>query len=329
MIGKSLRRHARQRRRRHRRRGPEDDRADLRDLLLVRLRPLAGRCRSRTTTRAGCRDSVESPTHRAKSTARRSTAPDGRRATATRPATTRRSGPSATTARHRRPTAKVKASVFVVHGLQDINVKTMHFGQWWDALAEARRRPQDLAVPASATSTRSTSAAPRGSTRCTAGSTTSSWASTTASSTSPRSTSRRAPDQWVHLQHAGRSRQPTDADVPRRRSLTTGAPDSGRTSSPTTRASARRRRSAKGANAHRLLYVTGSLGHDVRISGEPTVELDVTPQARSARSVWRWSTTARRCGCSDDGAAGHDAEHGELLGRRRRPTTTPATSRAW
>lgn len=31
--------------------------------------------------------------------------------------------------------AKVKASVFVVHGLQDLNVRTKHFGQWWDALA--------------------------------------------------------------------------------------------------------------------------------------------------------------------------------------------------
>ncbi|MFI1051910.1 Xaa-Pro dipeptidyl-peptidase [Streptomyces griseoruber] len=31
---------------------------------------------------------------------------------------------------------KVRASVFVVHGLQDLNVRTRHFGQWWDALAE-------------------------------------------------------------------------------------------------------------------------------------------------------------------------------------------------
>ncbi|MFF9867193.1 Xaa-Pro dipeptidyl-peptidase [Streptomyces sp. NPDC013953] len=31
---------------------------------------------------------------------------------------------------------KVKASVFVVHGQQDLNVRAKHFGQWWDALAE-------------------------------------------------------------------------------------------------------------------------------------------------------------------------------------------------
>ncbi|MFI9274257.1 Xaa-Pro dipeptidyl-peptidase [Kitasatospora sp. NPDC052896] len=30
---------------------------------------------------------------------------------------------------------KVKASVFVVHGMQDLNVRTINFGQWWNALA--------------------------------------------------------------------------------------------------------------------------------------------------------------------------------------------------
>ncbi len=30
---------------------------------------------------------------------------------------------------------KVKASVFVVHGLNDLNVETKHFAQWWDALS--------------------------------------------------------------------------------------------------------------------------------------------------------------------------------------------------
>ncbi|MDH6140518.1 MULTISPECIES: Xaa-Pro dipeptidyl-peptidase [Kitasatospora] len=38
---------------------------------------------------------------------------------------------------------KVKASVFVVHGQQDLNVRTVHFGQWWDALA-ARGVPRKI-----------------------------------------------------------------------------------------------------------------------------------------------------------------------------------------
>lgn len=32
---------------------------------------------------------------------------------------------------------KTKASVFVIHGMQDLNVRAKHFGQWWDALADA------------------------------------------------------------------------------------------------------------------------------------------------------------------------------------------------
>ncbi|MFE3634895.1 Xaa-Pro dipeptidyl-peptidase [Streptomyces sp. NPDC059168] len=31
--------------------------------------------------------------------------------------------------------AEVRASVFLAHGMQDLNVRTKHFGQWWDALA--------------------------------------------------------------------------------------------------------------------------------------------------------------------------------------------------
>ncbi|MFI5805218.1 Xaa-Pro dipeptidyl-peptidase [Streptomyces sp. NPDC051561] len=30
----------------------------------------------------------------------------------------------------------VRASVFAVHGMQDLNVRTNHFGKWWDALAD-------------------------------------------------------------------------------------------------------------------------------------------------------------------------------------------------
>ncbi|MEE1803040.1 Xaa-Pro dipeptidyl-peptidase [Streptomyces sp. JV176] len=33
--------------------------------------------------------------------------------------------------------SKVKASVFAVHGMQDLNVRTKHLGQWWDALGDA------------------------------------------------------------------------------------------------------------------------------------------------------------------------------------------------
>jgi len=32
--------------------------------------------------------------------------------------------------------SKVTASVFLIHGMQDLNVRTKHFGQWWNALAK-------------------------------------------------------------------------------------------------------------------------------------------------------------------------------------------------
>lgn len=35
---------------------------------------------------------------------------------------------------------EVRASVFLVHGMQDLNVRTKHLGQWWDALAKNRVR---------------------------------------------------------------------------------------------------------------------------------------------------------------------------------------------
>ncbi|ADB29550.1 Xaa-Pro dipeptidyl-peptidase [Kribbella flavida DSM 17836] len=37
---------------------------------------------------------------------------------------------------YRLDASKVKASVYVVHGLGDENVKTRHFGEWWDELAQ-------------------------------------------------------------------------------------------------------------------------------------------------------------------------------------------------
>ncbi|GAA4682998.1 Xaa-Pro dipeptidyl-peptidase [Phytohabitans rumicis] len=42
-----------------------------------------------------------------------------------------------------RDAGKVRASVLLVHGLNDWNVKTQHFGQWWDALA-ARGVPRKI-----------------------------------------------------------------------------------------------------------------------------------------------------------------------------------------
>ena len=41
--------------------------------------------------------------------------------------------------------SKVKASVFMTHGLSDYNVQTNHFAQWWSALSREQRAAQDVA----------------------------------------------------------------------------------------------------------------------------------------------------------------------------------------
>ena len=77
--------------------------------------------------------------------------------------------------------SKVKAAVFATHGLQDDNVRMDHMGLWWEGL-KANNVPRKLwLLRDRPRPTRSSHAAPSGSTRCTAGSTTISTASTTAS----------------------------------------------------------------------------------------------------------------------------------------------------
>ena len=62
---------------------------------------------------------------------RSATTPTSSTATVTRTATSTSSGATATTSRTPR---KVKASVFITHGIQDDNVKMDQVGLWWDAL---------------------------------------------------------------------------------------------------------------------------------------------------------------------------------------------------
>ena len=95
-----------------------------------------------------------------------------------------------------------------------------------------QRQDASCGCCARVTPIRSSSAAPSGSTRCTAGSTTSCRASTTASTPSPRSRSRTPPTSGSELRRAGRSRArrtPTSscAAPPRRRAGTIGGVSGG------------------------------------------------------------------------------------------------------
>ena len=74
-------------------------------------------------------------------------------------------------ARLRDGRANVRASVVLLHGVNDLNVKTIHFGQWWAGLVGSYV-PRKLWLSQTGTSTRSTTGARTGSGCCTSGSTT-------------------------------------------------------------------------------------------------------------------------------------------------------------
>src|SRR4051812_36235170 len=73
-------------------------------------------------------DYVESPDARAKCAAVQRQLVDGAPRTGDRT-------PFWTERDYVKDAGKVRASVFLTHGMQDLNVRTKHFGQWWDALA--------------------------------------------------------------------------------------------------------------------------------------------------------------------------------------------------
>ncbi|NEC85909.1 Xaa-Pro dipeptidyl-peptidase [Streptomyces sp. SID12501] len=74
-------------------------------------------------------DYVESPAARAKCAAVQQKIVDGAPRTGDRT-------PFWTERDYAKDARKVRASVFVIHGQQDLNVRPKHFGQWWDALAK-------------------------------------------------------------------------------------------------------------------------------------------------------------------------------------------------
>ena len=334
-----VRRDARQRRRGHRRQGPEDDRADQRDQLLVRLRPLAGpavllqlpdrSCRSTSSGRGPGRvdcSAINSQMAQddGDETGAYTTFWSQRDYRAAPP-------PSA---------AKVTASVFLVHGLQDTNVKTVNFGRWYELL-------QQNGVVTKVWLSRLGHMDPFDYRRKLWVDTLHRWFDNQLMGIDngildePRVDVEKSPGNVGDVGHVAGVGQRRAADVPRRR-----VADDGRARErhghvhEQTRTRARRTAVAKGANPHRLLYVTGSLDQDLRISGEPTVAAD-DHAARLDRPGGRGAGRLRDAGARARRRRGqHDAEHAVLLGRvdvvRRRlllstasRTGCPRRSRCW
>ncbi|HET7327883.1 MAG TPA: CocE/NonD family hydrolase [Nocardioidaceae bacterium] len=174
-----------------------------------------------------------------------------------------------------RNAANVEASVFVVHGLQDFNVKTPNFSRWWDALgAHGVERKMWL--------TRVGHVDPFDSDR-------ESWVPTlhrwfdhelmgidNGIDREPAVRAEIAPGEWVEsrdwpVAHRFARLQPQDGG-----GLVLGRRDRDRAGFVNDPSQREAEALTAGANPNRLLFRTGTLEHEVRISGTARVQLDVT-----------------------------------------------------
>jgi X-Pro dipeptidyl-peptidase len=173
--------------------------------------------------------------------------------------------------------SKVTASVFLVHGLQDTNVKTLNFGLWY---AQLKRQH----VVTKAWLSRLGHTDPFDFRR-------EDWVDTlhrwfdnqllgidNGILDEPRVDVETSPGTWVTEGtwpvFDDRETLTLHADG----SLTPDPPEAGTASFVNAPGQSEAEAVAKGPNPNRLLYLTGSLVDDVRITGEPTVELTITPQ---------------------------------------------------
>jgi X-Pro dipeptidyl-peptidase len=178
--------------------------------------------------------------------------------------------------------SQVEASVFVVHGLQDTNVKTPNFSRWWEALGDA-------GVDRKMWLTRVGHVDPFDSDRA-------DWVETlhrwfdhellgidNGIDREPRVRVEEAPGQWAESSnwpHAARSvRVHPQGDG----ELTLGRP--GRTEAAFVNDPSQRESRAvtAGDNPNRLLFTSGTLKHAVRVAGAPEVTLDVTHSASTGQ----------------------------------------------
>jgi X-Pro dipeptidyl-peptidase len=178
--------------------------------------------------------------------------------------------------------SKVTASMFLIHGLQDTNVKTVNFGRW---LARLRKSHLVTKVWLS----RLGHVDPFDFRRALWVDTLHRWFDNQLMGIDngildePRVDVETSPDMWVTSNswpvYNNRQVLTFHADG----SLTTEAAESGTASFVNSPTQSEARATAQGTNPNRLLYLTDPLAHDVRISGEPTVRLKITPQGSTGQ----------------------------------------------
>ncbi|WP_223199271.1 Xaa-Pro dipeptidyl-peptidase [Solihabitans fulvus] len=186
---------------------------------------------------------------------------------------------------------KVRASVFAVHGLGDLNVKTINLGQWWDALA-AHNVPRKLWL------SQTGHVDPFDYRRAQWVDTLHRWFDHTllgmdnGIDREPMVDVERHPDAWTTdpvwppSGTANTVLRPVNGQTPGLGQLGTATPPSGSTATFTDDPQLGEQDWAAqpdSASSARLLYDTGPLAADLRLSGTGTVTVTATPSTSAAR----------------------------------------------
>lgn len=175
--------------------------------------------------------------------------------------------------------SKVKASVFIVHGLQDTNVKTMNASKWWDALGEQ-------GVDRKMWLTRLGHVDPFDSERALWVDTLHRWFDhelmdiDNGIDREPAVSVETAPNRWEQSRTWPISSARTQTlNLHADGTLMLGKQDRSTASYVNSSSLSEANAVRIGPNANRLQFLTGTTKHDLRISGTPTVDLDVTHAA--------------------------------------------------
>ena len=172
--------------------------------------------------------------------------------------------------------SKVKASMFISYGMQDTNVKTIHFGRWYELM-----KKHDITTKIWLS--RLGHVDPFDYRRELWVDTLHRWFDNQLMGIDngildePRVDVETSPNTWVTSNTWPVSNNNQKLTFHDDGSLTTGAAEQGTAEFTNDPGQSESEAVAKGANSHRLLYLSGDLEEDVRISGEPTVKLAITP----------------------------------------------------
>ena len=172
---------------------------------------------------------------------------------------------------------EVTASVFLVHGLQDTNVKTINFGSWYSLL-----RQHHLITKVWLSRLGHTD--PFDYRRALWVDTLHRWFDSQLMGIDngildePRVDVETSPGTWVTSRSWPVYDKLQELAFHADGSLTTGAAETGTDGFVNNPNQSEAQAVAKGSNNNRLLYLTGSLDQDVRISGSANVDVAITPQ---------------------------------------------------